>query len=227
MGADKAAMCLGGHSLLSLAVDRLRAVPALNESGFGVTVTVVGSRTELHGADRAIADKFPGCGPMGGMEAALADLECGGDADWALFLPVDMPFLSSKAIEGLVAEWIAATENGAWVCYVVADGRPQPLVSMIHRALRPFMEEALTAAQFKVTPVLQSAAQLLASGNSGRIVSGLHSTQAGRDLFSSNGADWSATGEAEELKCRWFSNLNTEEEFRDAETFIAGMGSAK
>ena len=217
-------MLLAGHTLLERAVRTLRGVAALQDVTGAVTVTVVGERTELYGADRAIADRYPGCGPMGGMEAALGDLEHGGQADWAFFLPVDMPFLSSRAIEGLLAEWMEAARDGSRVCHVTVDGRPQPLVSMIHRAVRSFMDEALTAGRFKVTPVLQSAAQLLALGNRDRIGSGLHTTQAGEELLSSAGADWSATGEPDELKRLWFSNLNTEEEFREAETFIARVG---
>lgn len=227
MGKDKAALSLRGHTLLSRAVETLRKVPALADTYGRVIVTIVGMRTELEGADRAIADRYPGCGPLGGMEAALRDLEGSGDDEWAFFVPVDMPFLSSAAIDGLLREWVAASADGARVCHVVVDGRPQPLVSMMHRSVRPFMVEAITAGQFKVTPVLQSAGEFLASPHVDRIGSGLHTTQAGQDVLASAVAGWTVTGEQEHLKRLWFSNLNTEQEFLEAETFLATLGSTK
>ena len=225
MGQDKATMYLGKHTLLGRVVETVRGVAGHEGIWDAGVVTVIGRRTELYGADRAIEDRFPQCGPMGGMEAALADLERGAEAEWAFFLPVDMPFISSGFIEQLLTEWIEAARNGAWVCHAEADGRPQPLVSLVHTAVRPFMEQELTAGRFKVTPVLQRAAQLLASGTPDGLRSGLHTTRECNDLSSPPSAALIPLMEGEEQRFHSFANLNTEEEFRNAETILAKAGS--
>jgi molybdopterin-guanine dinucleotide biosynthesis protein A len=227
MGRDKAMLPLGGRTLLGRAVDTLRSVPALKDGTGGVSVTIVGERAELEGGDRAIVDRYPGCGPLGGMESALRDLSDNGDCEWAFFLPVDMPFLPAGLIDAVLHEWLQAGDKGARVCYVVVDGRAQPLVSMIHRSLHPFLVEALTAGQFKVTPVLQSAADVLASLHTDGIGCShlvLHATPVILDGTGPAVVGWTATEEQEQWKRLWFSNLNNEEEFREAETFASSLG---
>jgi molybdopterin-guanine dinucleotide biosynthesis protein A len=227
MGRDKAMLPLDGRTLLGRAVDTLRRVPPLLDPTGGVTVTVVGERTELEGADRAVPDRHPGCGPLGGMEAALADLRNSGVGDWAFFLPVDMPFLPAGLISAILVEWTAAAGKGARACYLVIDGRPQPLVSMLHDTLYPFIAQALTDGQFKVTPVLQSGAAILASQYAGGISSpafAVHETWVMGGVPVSDSAAW-APSEAEiRFRHLWFSNLNTKEDFLEAETFAAPSG---
>jgi len=227
MGRDKAMMLLGGRTLLGRAVDTLRAVPSLKNSEGCVVVTIVGERAALEGADRVIADHHPGCGPMGGMEAGLSDLGGSGGAEWAFFLPVDMPFLPAGLIAALLDEWSQASSRGAKACYVLVDGRHQPLVSMLHKDSLPFLHAALTAGQFKVTPVLQSAAEALASSSSGGIGyshSLLHTTPVSLNGFDPAVAGWKVPAEQGRLMRLWFSNLNSKEEFDEAETFASLLG---
>ena len=229
MGRDKAMLKLRGRTLLGRVVDTLRAVPSLRDDAGKVVVTVVGERTELEGADRAIADRFPGCGPLGGMEAALRDLPGDGDVDWAFFVPVDMPFLPAELIDALLREWTGAAFRGAKVCYPEVDGKAQPLVSVIHKSLHVAVGEALTSRQFKVTPVLQSSSGVMAYTNAGSIGYGhsaLHITSASLEGSAPAVAGWTATKEQERLKRLWFSNLNCEEDFRDAETSASLSGSS-
>lgn len=225
MGKDKAKLLLAGASLLRRAVETLRAVSALQDSSGQVMVTIVGERPDLAGADRVIVDRYPACGPLGGMEAALGDLHRGAEAEWAFFMPVDMPFLSAKVIAGLLLEWDAASAEGARLCHVTADGKPQPLVSLIHRSAHPFILEALTAGRYRVTPVLQSAGELLASTDANSLRSVLHVTDANRYAMASASAGWNATGEPEDVKRLWFLNVNTPKEFLEAETLLRSLGS--
>lgn len=236
MGRDKAMLGLGGRSggrtLLGRGVDTLRAVPMLANTAGQVSVTVIGQRTALEGADHVIEDRYPGCGPLGGMEAALRDLDhsgiAGGMGDWAFFLPVDMPFLPAGLIDALLREWVSATERGARVCYAVVDGTPQPLVSLLHRSLHPFLVEALVAKRFKVASALEWAAHRLASSkaeSSAHSQPGIHNTPVRSTESDSGIADWTATPEQRRLQRLWFSNLNTEEDLREAET-LAALGPA-
>lgn len=228
MGSDKAMLRLGGKTLLARAVETLKGVRSMDTLGEEAKVTVIGDRTLLEGADRAIPDRYVGCGPLGGLEAALGDLEDTDAAAWAMFLPVDMPFLSAGLLNALLRDWIAATERGARVCSLTVDDRPQPLVSLIHRSLRPWLLKALDDGRFKVTPVLQSACEALASTDAGAVRSLeliLHTTAFFKEQSSEVDLDWVPT-EAQRLSRHlWFSNLNTQEDFQVAETFLDESGS--
>ena len=218
-------LLLAGRTLLGRAVDTLKAVTLLKDIGEEIAVTVVGERSELEGADRVIVDRFPGCGPLGGIEAALSDLKENGDAEWAFFLPVDMPFLFAGLADALLQEWIEASRRGVRICYVVADERAQPLVSMLHRSVHKYVLEALTAGQLKVTPVLQSIADVMASRDCDELRSCLHTTPVDTQESKSSVAGRNLTGEQGGLRRLWFSNLNDEKELREAETILAEWGS--
>ena len=177
MGVDKAGLRLGGQTLLAIAVSKL--LPLCEE------VVLIGTRASAPPGLRTIPDVHPGCGPMGGMEAALRDLHDvlengrGGDQPdvhegsapgspvdhppaapvYALFLPVDMPLLPRGLLRELLRDWHGgAAEAPPRVAMVEADHRVQPLVSMVHRDLLPAVERSLTAGAFKIRPVLESAA---------------------------------------------------------------------
>ena len=122
MGVDKAEMCLGGRTLLEIAIGKLQSLAS--------EVVVVGQRQAVPDGLRVIADLRPGCGPMGGMEAALLDLNAGSGVEngSAVFLPVDMPFLPAGLLARMVGAW-AKIESS--VCMAIADGRVQPLVSLV------------------------------------------------------------------------------------------------
>jgi len=228
MGQDKAMLPLAGRTLLGRAVDTLRAVPLLRDDQGQVTITVVGDRQSLEGADRAIPDLHPLCGPLGGMEAALADLEHSRLADWAFFIPVDMPFLPAPLLAALLAEWTTAASRGKAVCHVLADDRPQPLVSLLHRALHPFIAQALTEGRYKVTPVLQSAAALLASQDAGGILSlqsRVHHTSILQREPPGYPPAWALSEIQQRSHLRWFTNLNTADDVLEAETFLRRNGT--
>ena len=210
--------------MLRRAVDTLRRVPGLQCLAGRLIVTVVGERVELEGADRMIVDRYPGCGPLGGMEAALRDLEGSEDAEWAFFMPVDMPFVSPVLIDWLLQEWGMAAAAGARICHVVVDERPLPLLCLVHRSVYPYMVEALTAGQFKVTRVLQAAGESMALLGNNQLASCLHTTEAGPGTCGFADEGWTATGEQERFRHLRFANLNTKEDFAEAETFIEAVG---
>jgi molybdopterin-guanine dinucleotide biosynthesis protein A len=89
-GRDKSALQVDGGTILDRQLTTLAAVTA--------DVLVVGDRTDLAPAPvRVIRDLVPGCGPLGGLHAALSAAR--GDA---LFLiACDMPYVSSSLIEYL------------------------------------------------------------------------------------------------------------------------------
>ena len=201
MGVDKAEMCLGGRTLLEIAIGKLQSLAS--------EVVVVGQRQAVPDGLRVIADLRPGCGPMGGMEAALLDLNAGSGVEngSAVFLPVDMPFLPAGLLARMVGAW-AKSETS--VCMAVADGRVQPLVSLVRAEIIADVRAALHQGSYKLRPMLEEA---------GRARSGLVCTEI---LTAERGSVWpgwmpdDAEWAAREL---WFANLNTPEEFALAERF--------
>lgn len=229
MGRDKAMLVLSGKTLLGRAVDCLRQVEALKDGDGRVTVTVVGERTELEGADRAIVDRYEGCGPMGGMEAALRDLNdiAGDTTEWAFFVPVDMPFLPPALIDDLLLEWAGAADAGALACHAVVGDTPQPLLAVVHRSIHPLMVEALEQGRLKVGAVLQSASEAMSLSRYGPVAAtmprGLHRTIV--DVRDALWNDERLTRVQRESRHLWFSNLNRQEDVAEAETFLARQGS--
>lgn len=209
MGVDKAELRLGGRTLLELAIEKLHPVSA--------EVVVVGNRVALPKGVRGIADRFEACGPLGGIEAALRDLgERLGEqeAEWAAFLPVDMPLLPAGLFQELVRDWLDRKTRPT-VATVNADGRLQPLVSLVHQAVLPYTQRALAAGEFKVRPVLEQAAAELASGEAnGRC--GMERTELQVEELRGGFGGWRPTAAEWHARSQWFANLNTPEEFRVA-----------
>jgi molybdenum cofactor guanylyltransferase len=83
MGQDKALLSLAGRSLLDLALNKLRALPLAGAP------RIAAARSDLSAHAAVIADLHPGCGPLSGIEAALAASAC----PLNVFLPVDVPLL--------------------------------------------------------------------------------------------------------------------------------------
>ncbi len=225
MGRDKAMLPFGGTTLLAHAVTTARTVAH--------EVVLLGDRPDLQGADHAIPDLHPGCGPVGGMETALRDLAGRpGDspkAEWACFLPVDMPFLPAGLYAALMRRWLDQATFGIRVAYPTVDGVPQPLISLLHSSVLPYLTAAVEISRFKVTSVLEG----VAKGLGPPFGDGLHSghIQLNTDSFSSSpslareqsaGLELSWRPSAQQLAARhlWFSNLNTPEEFAAGESFL-------
>jgi molybdenum cofactor guanylyltransferase len=139
MGRDKALLQLGGRSLLDIALDKLRALP------LPAPPRVAGGRSG------AIADLHPGCGPLSGMEAALA----ASSRPLNVFLPVDVPLLPAQFLLWMLRR---AQITGAMVTVPRINGRPQPLCAVYHQELLEPITRSLLAGNYKVMPVIGSAA---------------------------------------------------------------------
>lgn len=91
----------------------------------------------------AVADIFPGCGPLGGIHSALVH----SSAELNLMLAVDMPFVSRELLEFL----FAAAEASCAVITVPRTGRGfQPLCAIYRREFSTTAEQALQAGKYKV-----------------------------------------------------------------------------
>jgi molybdopterin-guanine dinucleotide biosynthesis protein A len=231
MGRDKAFLQLAGKPLVLHAVTKLRRIC--------MTVSVLGNDAALNTYAPLVRDVHPDCGPMGGMEAALLDSRY----DWNLFLPVDMPFLPTAYLSGWVRHTLPE-ESGvrrtgpegsevlgddARVRMFTVDGVPQPTVALVHREVRPFLTEALERGEYKLFPVLEKACREISIPKGLMPGVGMWMIPYWSGLSSKpgperKGEDWWYTTEAQEqYSGSWFSNLNTLEEFAEAERHVAAL----
>lgn len=211
MGTDKAEIVFEGRTLLD------RAVATMGEAC--AEVTVVGDRKRVPEGTASVPDGVPGCGPVGGIEAALGDcVRKGGEI--AVFLPVDMPLLPGGLLRALVGAWTASKTMRLGV--VVEDGRMQPLISAVHAELLAAVRAALGRGDYKLQPVLRSAAEDLARRMDVPLAAVFAATPLrlgnGRVLAGDDGAElpWRPSPLEWERRLSWFKNLNTPAELAEA-----------
>src|ERR1700733_13154641 len=118
MGQDKALLMLGGEPLVKRALSKLKQVCA--------EVAVAGGTEALQRFGHVISDKNPGCGPLGGIVAALEQ----SSFEWNLFLPVDAPFVPVSALKAL----LVMAGGSPSVCVMArVEGLTQPLCAVYSR----------------------------------------------------------------------------------------------
>jgi molybdenum cofactor guanylyltransferase len=182
MGQDKAPLQLAGRSLLELALDKLRTLP------LAAAPRIAGARSEY--AD-VIYDLHPGCGPLSGIESALA----ASTQPLNVFLPVDMPLLPPEFLLWMLRR---ARITGALVTLGRINGLPQPLCAVYHKHLLSHITASLLAGKHKVMPVVTAAASRHGSGL-GNI-----------DLFDVERVGSAQLSDFSPLPLyRWFHNCNT------------------
>ncbi len=145
MGQDKALLQVGGRSLLDLALDKLRRLGV-------ATPRIAGARSDLSSYAPVVPDLHPGCGPLSGIQAALAATT----RPLNLFLPVDMPLLPARFLDWMR---LRAEITGALVTVPRINGWPQPLCAVYHRDLLRPITASLLAGNYKVMPVVTAAAR--------------------------------------------------------------------
>jgi molybdopterin-guanine dinucleotide biosynthesis protein A len=135
MGSDKALLALGNQTLLQHA---LRTV----SDAFGCA-RIVGPKSTYAEFGEVVEDIYPGCGPLGGIHAALSAT----NTDLNLMLSVDMPRMTPQFLRWLSAEASATTEM---IVLPDAAGGPQPLCAMYRREVLEPVEQALKQGEYKI-----------------------------------------------------------------------------
>ncbi|XWK67303.1 hypothetical protein RBB80_28185 [Tunturiibacter gelidiferens] len=164
----------------------------------------------------------------GGMEAALAHSVFA----WNLFLPVDMPFLPTAFLHHWVRRTLIEEKRGARLVMFTVDGLAQPTLAMIHRDVGPFVTSAVERGELKLYPVLERAGRELAAQH-GVVLrmtfrnlpwNDQSTFRATPNLHGRGREDWMVTTESQQsAKHLWFANLNTPEEFAEAERYVDAL----
>jgi molybdopterin-guanine dinucleotide biosynthesis protein A len=142
---DKAFLDFRGQTLLDRALGVMGAVCG--------RVTIVGDPAKFAKAGSVIADIFPGCGPLGGVHAALVHSL----AELNLMLAVDMPFVSSELLAFLFDVAAAEDNAGHAVVTIPRTSRGlQPLCAIYRREFSAVAEQALRAGKNKIDAAFSS-----------------------------------------------------------------------
>jgi molybdopterin-guanine dinucleotide biosynthesis protein A len=141
MGRDKALLPFGGATLAEHVATQVEAAAG--------SVTLVGD-PERYRAMRypLIADVHPGCGPLGGIEAALA----ASNARWNLVVACDMPGLTAQFLRSLLER--AESCGGQCLAPVSPAGRVEPLCAVWNRGCLAAIGGALCGKVRKMTEAL-------------------------------------------------------------------------
>ena len=178
MGTDKALLHYAGLPLIEHAINLLKAA--------GVVPHIVGARPDLSAFAPVIEDLHPGCGPLGGIESALA----ASSSDANLLLPVDLPLLPPVFLRYLL-ERASITRASATI--PTLGGRPEPLCAAYRRDLLTGIHASIKSGDYKVMHAIETTAKY-----------------SHVDLFSAEAvmatrSDWPL----DPPLYRWFQNLNT------------------
>jgi molybdopterin-guanine dinucleotide biosynthesis protein A len=132
MGTDKALALFGGIPLVQTALATL--------SGAGIFVRIAGSRSALSAFAEEVSDTFPDTGPLGGIHAGLSASQ----AEWSLFLPVDLPLMPSSLLACLLQR---AMLTGAPVTAARLNGRMEPFPVVLHSRVLPLVTKRLQSGE--------------------------------------------------------------------------------
>ena len=143
MGMDKAFVMFDEGTLLDRALGLARSVSS--------DVRIVGDRAKFAAFGPVVEDVFRGCGPLGGIHAALR----ASSAELNLMLAVDVPFVSRELLQYLIER--ARRAPAASVTVARAGGGWQPLCAIYRRAFADAAEPALQKGRYKIDALFDSA----------------------------------------------------------------------
>jgi molybdopterin-guanine dinucleotide biosynthesis protein A len=138
MGSDKALADSDGRAMALRVADKAAGVCG--------TVSLVGEPAIYCALGLpVIADRFPGQGPLAGIEAALSV----STSDSNLIIACDMPAIHENLLEELF------TADGDCVMPSHDDGKVEPLCAVYQRRCHPVIREALEAGIRRITDALR------------------------------------------------------------------------
>jgi molybdenum cofactor guanylyltransferase len=194
MGTDKAALEFGGRPLI------IHALKILQKSGLAVLIS--GNRPDLKTFAPTIDDLGSSRGPLGGICGALRVTS----VTTLVFVPVDMPLLPSALVRSMLQ---IAQVTGNAVVVPSVNGFAQTFPVVLSRATLPALQAELQAGRGGCFSGFQAAVKQL--GQQLHVVRTELLVQAGQ-LRHPDGLP----------PTRWFFNINSVADLRQAEAFITG-----
>jgi molybdenum cofactor guanylyltransferase len=140
MGADKAFVMLDGRTLLARALDVARSVTQ--------DVRIVGDAEKFGAFAPVVEDIFSGCGPLGGIHAALQATR----AELNLMLAVDVPFVTQALLAYLINR---ARNSTASITVPRVDAGWQPLCAVYRQEFADAAEQALRRGRYRIDALFE------------------------------------------------------------------------
>jgi len=144
MGTDKAFVVLDGRTLLARMLDAARSVTR--------DVWIVGDSMKYAPFAQVVEDIYPGCGPLGGIHAALR----ASPNELNMVLAVDVPYASPALLQYLITR--AKSSPSAAITVPRAAGGWQPLCAVYRRQFADAAEKALAEGQYKIDALFEQVA---------------------------------------------------------------------
>ena len=141
MGRDKALLPYRGTTLVE------HLARAVQEAAGSVALIAEPGRYASLGYP-VHPDKFPGCGPLGGVYTALSV----SSTDWNLIVACDMPGISADVLRSLLQG--AAVSGKSCVAASGTSGEPEPLCAVYHRVCLPALARAIQGKRFKMKDLI-------------------------------------------------------------------------
>ena len=143
-GRDKALEPFGGEPLLHRVSRRLALATQAAETLVVVSDPERARELPLLPGQRLVYDAVPGCGPLGGIFAALLSSR----TEWVCVAACDMPFLSAPLLRRL-----AERRAGVDAVAPAPGGRPEPTHALYSRRCLPAIARRLRAGELKTAAV--------------------------------------------------------------------------
>ena len=190
MGRDKATLPFRGRPMVEIAVEKLR--------GFCAQVSIAGNRDDLTRYAPVVHEEHVDCGPAAGIEAGLKACE----QPWAMFVPVDVPLVPAE----LLRRWAEEALRVGMSVSFLGVGDKQPAFCLLQRERSSTVSRLLACGERRLEALLHGAAE--ADGYASWMY----------DEYELYGSAEDRRPDSETLE-RWFANVNTEQELKEAEAW--------
>ncbi|MEG3593871.1 MAG: molybdenum cofactor guanylyltransferase [Chloroflexota bacterium] len=139
-GSNKAVAELNGEAVISLICNVME--PLVNELIVVVANYEQAKMMPLNPQVKVVIDKYPNCGPLGGIYSGLSKAI----NQWSFVSACDMPFLNPNLINDM-----AELREGYDIIAPIIDNRAEPVHAMYHQACLASISKQLNSGELKIT----------------------------------------------------------------------------
>lgn len=145
MGTDKAALKLGDRSVLDMIAGELSRITAQVYIATGSV-----NRKDLNSKYIEVKDRYPGSGPLAGIQAGMLQSE----ADLYVVASCDIPLIRAELLSAMVQLIKMDLDSGVQALVPQIKGQIHPLAAVYHHSIIDVLEAQLREDRRRVRDVL-------------------------------------------------------------------------